>query len=59
MAEIINLRRARKIKARAEAASTADANRAKHGRTKAQKALDAADAQRQAWHLDQHRRDPD
>lgn len=31
MAEIVNLRRARKAKARAEAAAEADANRTKHG----------------------------
>jgi hypothetical protein len=37
MAEIVNLRRARKEKQRQTAAAKAEANRAKHGRTKAQK----------------------
>lgn len=37
MAEIINLRMARKAKARATAQATADANRAKYGRTKAER----------------------
>jgi hypothetical protein len=44
MAEIINLRRARKAKAREAAAVTAAANRIVHGRSKAEKAL--ADAER-------------
>jgi hypothetical protein len=34
MAEIVNLKRIRKMRARADAAGLADANRAKHGRTK-------------------------
>jgi Domain of unknown function (DUF4169) len=42
MAEIINLRRARKAKTRAEQSAQADANRAAHGRTKAEKALISA-----------------
>lgn len=37
MADIINLRMARKAKTRAEADRTAAANRAKFGRTKAEK----------------------
>lgn len=37
MAEIVNLRRARKAKARDESAKQADANRAKFGRTKAER----------------------
>lgn len=37
MAEIINLRTARKAKARADAAAHADRNRAAFGRTKADK----------------------
>ncbi len=45
MGDIINLRRARKTKARAEAAKTAATNRAVHGRTKAEK-LDAASEQK-------------
>lgn len=37
MADIVNLRQARKTKRRAEAEKTAAANRARHGRTKAEK----------------------
>ena len=40
MAEIVNLRRARKDKARRERESAADANRRRFGRTKAEKAAD-------------------
>lgn len=42
MAEIINLRRARKVKARAGRAAQADANRIHHGLPKAERALAAA-----------------
>ena len=49
MAEIVNLNKARKARAKAEAATQAAANRAKHGRTRAQKAEDArAEARRRA-----------
>ena len=41
MAEIINLRRARKARTRDAAAATAEANRARFGRTKAERAADA------------------
>jgi Domain of unknown function (DUF4169) len=40
MAEIVNLRRARKDKARQQRESDADANRRRFGRTKAEKAAD-------------------
>ena len=40
MADIVNLRRARKDKARQQRASEADANRRRFGRTKAEKAAD-------------------
>ena len=46
MAELINLRLARKAKARAEADKTAAANRVKHGQTKADKARVKAEADR-------------
>lgn len=42
MAEIANLRLARKRKQREADRSAADANRLKHGRSKAQRALDDA-----------------
>ena len=47
MAEIVNLRRARKDKARQQRESEADANRRRFGRTKAEKAADK-DAQDRA-----------
>jgi hypothetical protein len=40
MTEIVNLRRARKDKARQQRESEADANRRRFGRTKAEKAAD-------------------
>lgn len=46
MGEVVNFRRARKARDRAEAAKTADANRAKFGRTKAERDAEAADAAR-------------
>lgn len=49
MAEIVNLNKARKARAKQDAATEAAANRAKHGRTKAGKANDArAEARRRA-----------
>ncbi|MBB3912117.1 DUF4169 family protein [Sphingomonas desiccabilis] len=52
MAEIINLNRARKARARAEKATEADANRHRFGRTKAQKAAEAQDRDRAERTLD-------
>jgi hypothetical protein len=46
MAEIINLRMARKAKARTEAEKQADENRVKFGRTKAEKRLRKAEEAR-------------
>ena len=58
MGEIVNLNRARKQQASAEAATEAAANRAKHGRTAAEKANDRrAEARRQAL-LDGAKRPP-
>jgi hypothetical protein len=59
VAEIINLRRARKAKARAEQAATADANRIAFGRTKAEKAAAAAEAAQRDAVLDGARRQAD
>ncbi|CAN7209267.1 DUF4169 family protein [Caulobacter sp. LjRoot300] len=42
MAEILNLNQARKAKAKTDAKTKAAENRARFGRTKADKALDAA-----------------
>jgi len=57
MAGVVNLNRFRKEKARAEKRAEADANAAKHGRTKAEKALDKARAEKTARDLDGHERD--
>jgi hypothetical protein len=57
MAEIINLRRARKAQQRAEAAGKADANRARFGRTRGEKEAEAMRAERMQRNLDAHRRD--
>ncbi len=59
MAEIINLNRVRKARARDEARVDAEANRARHGRTRAER--EAAEKARDtaARHLDGHRREPD
>jgi hypothetical protein len=49
MAEIVNLNKARKAKAKTESESRAAANRAKYGRTKAEKDNDRrAEERRQA-----------
>jgi hypothetical protein len=48
MVEIINLKAIRKRAARAEAGQTAQQNRIRHGRTKAEKARDRQRAEREA-----------
>jgi len=58
MAEIVNLNRARKAKARGEALVTAAANRAAHGRTKAEKQAAKAEAERRTRELDGAKREP-
>ncbi|MBU3078069.1 DUF4169 family protein [Sphingomonas quercus] len=57
MGEVINLRMARKARARAEAAGKAEANRARHGRTAGDKARDQAEQERLRRTLDGARRD--
>ncbi|HEX7781627.1 MAG TPA: DUF4169 family protein [Sphingobium sp.] len=57
MAEIINLRTARKARARAEAETAAARNRVIHGRTKAQKLSQAAELAREARRLEHARRE--
>lgn len=59
MAQITNLTRYRKDKARAEKRRVGDENAARHGRTRAQKLAEKADAERAVRSLDQHRRDDD
>ncbi|HEX7851858.1 MAG TPA: DUF4169 family protein [Sphingomonas sp.] len=58
MAEIVNLNRARKAKARQEAQTTAATNRAAHGRTKAEKQAAKAEAERRRRDLDGAKREP-
>lgn len=55
MAEIINLRRARKAKARAEREAEAEANRAKFGRQKAERLQSEAETEIVEKKLDAHR----
>ena len=59
MAEIVNLRQARKAKKRAADAATAEANRARHGATKAERRLTQDEAERLARTLDGARREDD
>ena len=56
MARISNLNTARKQKARAEKRARADANAVKFGRTKAEKQLDKARADKARRALDGHAR---
>jgi hypothetical protein len=57
MAEVVNLKRFRKRAQRAQSAQQADANRARFGRTKSDRALDNQHAKRAEDLLDQHRID--
>ncbi|MFT8247029.1 DUF4169 family protein [Roseomonas sp. BN140053] len=57
MAEIVNLNRFRRNKAKAEKSVQAAANRVSHGRTGAEKAADRQAAERRAALLDGARRD--
>ena len=57
MTQPINLNKARKARVRAAASAQADANRAKFGRTKAEKAAAQLEAERLARVLDQARRE--
>ena len=56
MAEIINLRTARKAGNKAASKAKADASAAMHGRTKALKALEKARAEKENAKLDGHLR---
>ena len=57
MAEPVNLSRARKAKARTDAESRAAENRAKFGRTKAERMLDQARAEKASRQLDAGKRE--
>ncbi|KIT15939.1 DUF4169 family protein [Jannaschia aquimarina] len=55
--KVVNLRAARKARTRDAKRAEADANAARHGRTKAQKAEEDAAAHRARRHLDGHERE--
>lgn len=57
MADILNLNKARKARAKADAAAKAVQNRAKFGRTKVQKAAEDAERARIGENLDGARRE--
>jgi hypothetical protein len=57
MAEVVNLHRARKAKARAGKEEQAAQNRVTFGRTKAEKAQAAAERAIAQKHIDAHKRD--
>ena len=59
MTSILSLNRARKAKAACDARQAAAENRVRFGRTKAQKALDAAAAERAQAQVAAHKRSPD
>ena len=59
MADIVNLRRARKDKERRERESQAKANRRRFGRTKAEKAADEDASRRSRQALDDKRLQPE
>ena len=59
MTQIINLRTARKQTTRAKSRQLADANTAKHGRSKAERSLQDARTTKARADLDAHKRAPD
>jgi hypothetical protein len=56
MSEIVNLRRAKKLRARDDATVAAQRNRVRHGRTKVEKANDKRVEERRQALLDASRR---
>lgn len=57
MGDLVNLRQARKARARRDKETQAAANRALHGRTKAERTAEAAERARAEQLLDDARRD--
>ena len=57
MAKVTNLNQFRKAKARSRKRSAADENAARHGRTKTEKALEKARAEKAVRTLDGHERE--
>lgn len=58
MGEIVNLRRVKKARARAEQDMQAVSNRVLHGRTRADRELTEAERRRQSRAIDNHRVTP-
>lgn len=58
MGEVVNLRRYRKAKEKAEAEALAAENRSKFGRTKGEREQDAKAEEKAERHLDAHLREP-
>lgn len=58
-AEIVNLRKARKARDRAEKEKRAEENRAKFGRTKAERELESANKAIDLRRIEAHKRDED
>lgn len=58
-ADIVNLRRARKARARAEREKEAEENRRTFGRSKAEKSRQTSERERTARTIDGHRREPE
>lgn len=59
MAELVNLNKACKARARVKARAEADENAVKFGRTKAEKGLEKMRAEKARAALDAHKRDPE
>ncbi len=59
MADIVNLGRVRKAKAKADARAKADANAARHGLTKAERHRQMAVQEKADRDLSAHQRDPE
>jgi len=59
LADVVNLRQARKAKARAENDKAAEANRRLHGMTKAERARAEDARDRLSRHVEGHRRETD
>ena len=57
MGDVVNLKRVKKRNEREQSAKQADANRARYGRTKSERALDENRKDRASQVLDQHRID--
>jgi hypothetical protein len=57
MGDVVNLKKFRKRAEREQSAKQADTNRARFGRTKAERVLDKQRVRREGHMLDQHRMD--